>query len=54
MFFSFVTLITDGEIAFGCLTDFMCVLVPIFILHNLQMNKRTKAAMILVFSLGLL
>ena len=49
-----MTMLIDSETAFGCFTDFMCVLVPIFVVHNLQMNKRTKTAMILIFLLGLL
>ena len=45
---------SNSQTAFGCLTDFLCVSVPIFVLHSLQMNKRTKAAIIVMFSLGLL
>ena len=47
-------MVIDSETAFGCLTDFLCVSVPIFVVHNLQMNKSTKAAMIVIFLLGLL
>lgn len=49
-----MVMVISSETAFGCLTDFLCVSVPISVLHNLQMNISTKAAMIVVFLLGLL
>ena len=36
----------------GTLTDFVCVIIPTFIIRSLQMDKRTKIAMIAVISLG--
>lgn len=40
--------------AFGVTTDFLCVLLPLFVLHGLQMNPRTKAAIMVILGLGAL
>ena len=40
--------------AIGTATDFICVLVPTFIIRGLQLDKRTKTAMMIVLGLGFL
>lgn len=38
--------------AFGVVTDFLCVLLPLFIIRGVQMNPRTKVAIGVVLGLG--
>ena len=41
-------------VAFGCLTDFMCAIIPFFVLRQLQMDRKIKSALIIIMSLALL
>lgn len=36
----------------GAVTDCACVIIPVFIIGGLQLNKRSKRAIIVVLMLG--
>lgn len=44
----------DTEEVVGTATDFVCVIIPAFIIRGLQVDRRTKVAMIVIICLGFL
>ena len=42
------------EAGFTILTDVVCAAFPVYIIQNLQMNRRKKIALSFVMSMGLL
>ncbi|KAL8774953.1 MAG: hypothetical protein Q9209_000432 [Squamulea sp. 1 TL-2023] len=54
--FSWRVTYTAGYANYGldALTDLVCAIIPVSVIHQLQMNTRTKAALSLLMSLGVL
>lgn len=47
-------LATKRGVGVDVLTDIVCAIIPIFVFQRLQMNTRTKVALSLLMSLGVL
>lgn len=44
----------DQDLGVSAVTDLLCVIIPSLIIRGLQMDKRTKRALLVVLALGLM